>query len=94
VPFTQPPSATSPHATSSSSTSPITSSKPKTRRKLTQADRDFLNENNGCYFCREINAGHRAKFCPESLAVRAAQKGKEIGDGQNKETICQPDFAG
>ena len=33
-------------------------------KKLTEAERNFLTKNNGCFRCRKINANHRADTCP------------------------------
>ena len=33
--------------------------------KLSLEERKILDENNGCYACRKINAGHWSKDCPD-----------------------------
>lgn len=33
--------------------------------RLTTNLRDFLSENNGCFYCRELNTNHSYKYCPQ-----------------------------
>jgi hypothetical protein len=35
------------------------------RGKLSDSDRRLLMENDGCFFCRKFNAGHKADTCPK-----------------------------
>lgn len=35
------------------------------RRKLTDRERTWLEQNDGCFYCRQPNAGHTARNCPE-----------------------------
>jgi hypothetical protein len=34
-------------------------------------ERAHLMANNGCFYCRKINAGHMSMECPERLAIEA-----------------------
>jgi len=55
-------------------TSSTKSDNTRTFKKITQAERDYLSKNNGCFFCRQINAGHMSPDCPE---LKQAEKKKE-----------------
>jgi Retroviral aspartyl protease len=50
-------------------------------RKLTPAEREYLSENNSCYFCHKVNAGHVAENCPDRAKFLKRQEEK----GQLKE---------
>jgi len=70
---------------SRSSTNPPTSASTKstsgrTRTKITEAERKYLDENRGCYWCRQINVSHFSRDCPERIE---AEKMKEV----KKETV-------
>jgi len=45
-----------------------------TRKPITDADRVYLRANDGCFWCRKINAGHISNSCPEFLAWKAAKE--------------------
>ncbi len=40
-------------------------SRPNGRKPLTLAQKRYLMANDGCFYCRKINAGHRAQNCPD-----------------------------
>jgi len=67
----------------SSHTPPIRSStkaaagKPTFTNKLSDDDRENLRNNNGCFWCRKINAGHIAKDCPDRLESERAKEVKK-----------------
>lgn len=47
---------------------------PSGRKKLTDREREYLRKNNGCFYCRKINAGHDSRNCPEKASnIRAQQ---------------------
>ena len=69
----RPPGAASRGTTSSASTK---SDNARTFKKITQAERDYLSKNNGCFFCRQINAGHMSPDCPE--LKEAEKKRREL----------------
>ena len=53
------------------------------RKKITDAERKYLDENHGCYFCRKLNAGHFSRDCPDLakyLAKRALEEAKDGAD--------------
>src|SRR5579859_483656 len=52
-----------------------TSGKPRSFTKLTDSERKYLDENNGCYWCRKINAGHMSRDCPDRIE---AERKKEV----------------
>src|SRR5205809_1037660 len=71
---TPPSRSSAPSSTSTKSTS----GKPRT--KITDAERKYLDDNHGCYWCRKINAGHFSRDCPDRIE---AEKMKEV----KKETV-------
>ena len=40
--------------------------KTRTTTKLNDTDREYLRNNNGCFWCRKINVGHTAADCPDA----------------------------
>ena len=46
-----------------------TSTGQKPWQKLTEAQREFLSKNRGCFYCRKPQAGHLSRECPERIAV-------------------------
>jgi hypothetical protein len=44
--------------------------------KLSDADREYLRNNNGCFWCRKINVDHMATNCPDRL--ESADKAKVL----------------
>ena len=67
-------SGTSNRTTTSSALAKSDNGKTKGFTKITDAERDYLRKNNGCFFCRKINAGHMSMDCPE---LKEAEKKKE-----------------
>ena len=74
---TTPVRRSTPAPSSSSAPTVATGSKKKYWPKLTDEERKLLIENNGCFACRKVNAGHIAPNCPEFPQTRGAVK-KEI----------------
>lgn len=64
-PSKPPPVNRSPSAPGPSGTPRSTSVAPRLS-KLTDAERDNLRANNGCFKCRKANAGHTSRECPHS----------------------------
>jgi hypothetical protein len=58
------------------------------RKRITDEDRAYLRANNGCFWCREINAGHIASDCPEFLVWKAA-KDKEAAGSTRVATVSE-----
>ena len=48
------------------------------RAKLSDADKDHLRRNKGCFSCGRINAGHIAENCPDRLAAAKPKELKEV----------------
>ena len=57
------------------------------RSKLSDADKDYLRRNKGCFSCGRINAGHIAEKCPDRLAAAKSKEVKEV----KKESISALD---
>src|SRR5271170_5302651 len=43
---------------------------------LTEAEKERLRKVNGCFFCREENAGHIFVYCPERIAADARREAR------------------
>ncbi|KAI0993583.1 hypothetical protein K3495_g13277 [Podosphaera aphanis] len=42
-------------------------------KPITEQERDYLRANNGCFRCRQTNAGHISRTCPRNqIHARAA----------------------
>ncbi|EIW59628.1 uncharacterized protein TRAVEDRAFT_81080, partial [Trametes versicolor FP-101664 SS1] len=54
-------------------------SKPKVPR-LTEDERRILMENNGCFKCRRIGAGHQSKECPNGFPDLAAYNANSLAE--------------
>ena len=63
------------YSADSSALTKSTSGKPRSFTKLTDAERKYLDENYGCYWCRKINAGHMSRDCPDRIE---AERKKEV----------------
>src|SRR5438876_3170041 len=61
------PSTRFPTGTSSAVSTKSSMGKPKFMVKLTEGDREYLSNNNGCFWCRKINVDHIATGCPDRL---------------------------
>ena len=72
----------------SNTDSSSTSSTGRTWSKLTDTERDYLRRNNGCYFCRKINAGHMSNSCPDFIAWKATKE-KKNQSGKDKATVSE-----
>jgi hypothetical protein len=75
-----PRSSNAPPTRSSASGSLSTPTKSTTGKKYTSklndGDREYLRNNNGCFWCRKINVDHMATNCPDRL--ESADKTKEV----------------
>ena len=60
----------------SQSTSAKSTAGKKYTSRLTDADREYLRNNNGCFWCRKTNTDHMATNCPDRLEL--ADKMKEV----------------
>ena len=49
---------------------------------LTDAEREKILENNGCFYCRELNVNHRAANCPKKQANANSRKAGRRGNGR------------
>jgi hypothetical protein len=58
------------------SPSPTPSSSTPRLAPLTDAERDYLRANNGCFRCRKINANHLSQNCPGNSLNTAAPRGR------------------
>ena len=58
-------SSPAPRSSTASKTPQATGGKKPILLKLTDEERALLRENNGCFKCRKINAGHMSYDCPE-----------------------------
>lgn len=71
----RPATGNSTHSYSNPATSgTATSTTTKTLPKLTSVERDFLQEHDGCFKCRRINAKHTSKDCPNDFPDPATYK--------------------
>jgi hypothetical protein len=66
-------------ATLRSYTPTASTSSTSSRKRITDEDRAYLRANNGCFWCRKINAGHIASDCPEFLVWKAAKDKEAAG---------------
>ena len=62
-------------STPPSASTKSTSGKSRSFTKITDAERKYLDDNHGCYWCRKINAGHFSRDCPDRIE---AEKKKEV----------------
>jgi len=42
--------------------------------KLTPKERQYLFDNDGCFYCRETHSGHRATNCPKKKGKAPVKK--------------------
>ena len=70
------------------SSTPAASTSGTSRKPITDSERAYLRANNGCFWCRKINAGHMSNSCPEFLTWKAA-KDKASGVEKAKATVSE-----
>jgi hypothetical protein len=66
--------STSSYSNKTRATTPSTTSRKYT--PLTEAEKERLRKVNGCFFCREENAGHIFVDCPERIAADARREAR------------------
>jgi hypothetical protein len=87
---TRPPPAvsTSSNWNKTGATTPSTSGK---RAPLTQAENEYLQSVNGCYYCCQEQAGHMSMDCPEMLAHEARKRKYEARVKQELNYVSERD---
>ena len=60
--------------------------------RLTDEEKEKLKNNNGCYYCRKLNAGHIASYCPEKTKRKqdgqALEKEEQKSDSERSTSGC------
>jgi predicted component of type VI protein secretion system len=81
-------SAQTQRATTSRSSTPAANTTPQ-RKRITPEERVYLSANNGCFWCRKINAGHMLNECPEFLVWKVAKDKAAAASAKLKASVSE-----